>query len=508
MVRMFGLICLVFVGILAPSVSADCTPPEQRTDCGYFGIDQAGCEGKGCCWSPANDTPWCFFPADRNLNCFSLKNGGASPFSTSEIERFYGLFKNNININGKGGVVAAPDHNTPGGSYYYHWERDGALTMRALQEVTKDKNSIMGALKAYTQWVLGRQAETDPHGIDVRTEPKYMLPDGAVFTGAWCRPQNDGPGLRATALMMFAEHLSATGGSDYVKEYLWTGDSSKYKGGAIKWDLDYVLSQYDSATCDLWEEVRSSDFFWNRVTMIKALHTGARFAITMSDTASANAYTALAAKLSEALYKEHWNGDYIIEATNREKDGAVIVGLNTGYDDALGMFAPTSAEVASTILEYNSAFCTEYAINRADTSSGVGGVLYGRYPGDVYAGGNPWVLTTAALAQLFYRAASFTSEHGVPAMAALDKWAKALNVDSMPSGKDDVAGVFLEAGDSVLLRLRKHVVADDGHLDEQIDRNDGHQMSARDLTWSYAEVLNAMAHREAAVQARYGKAVE
>ena len=27
-----------------------------------------------------------------------------------------------------GAVVAAPDYNTPGGSYYYHWERDGALS--------------------------------------------------------------------------------------------------------------------------------------------------------------------------------------------------------------------------------------------------------------------------------------------------------------------------------------------------------------------------------------------
>ena len=24
---------------------------------------------------------------------------------------------------------------------------------------------------------------------DVRTEPKYMLPGGAVYEGAWCRPQ-------------------------------------------------------------------------------------------------------------------------------------------------------------------------------------------------------------------------------------------------------------------------------------------------------------------------------
>lgn len=37
----------------------------------------------------------------------------------------------NINIEGKGGVVASPDPNTPGGSYIYHWMRDAGLTMRA-----------------------------------------------------------------------------------------------------------------------------------------------------------------------------------------------------------------------------------------------------------------------------------------------------------------------------------------------------------------------------------------
>eukprot|EP01034_Spumella_vulgaris_P003823 gene3823-4890_t len=29
----------------------------------------------------------------------------------------------------------------------------------------------------------------------------------------------------------------------------------------------------------------------------------------------------------------------------------------------------------------------------------------------------------------------------------------------------------------------------------QIDRNNGDQLSAKDLTWSYAEVLNAMHYR-------------
>merc|ERR1712087_624699 len=36
----------------------------QRQDCGYYGIDQNGCEGKGCCWRESNSgAPWCYYGA-------------------------------------------------------------------------------------------------------------------------------------------------------------------------------------------------------------------------------------------------------------------------------------------------------------------------------------------------------------------------------------------------------------------------------------------------------------
>jgi hypothetical protein len=34
------------------------------------------------------------------------------------------------------------------------------------------------------------------------------------------------------------------------------------------------------------------------------------------------------------------------------------------------------------------------------------GILIGRYPDDVYAGGNPWQLLTAVLAKSFYQGAN------------------------------------------------------------------------------------------------------
>lgn len=75
--------------------------------------------------------------------------------------------------------------------------------------------------------------------------------------------------------------------------------------------------------------------------------------------------------------------------------------------------------MAKTVSSYNTMFCSQYSINTADTKSGLPGVLYGmpscvsglsislpapslvgRYQGDTYAGGNPWVLATAALGSL------------------------------------------------------------------------------------------------------------
>jgi len=47
-----------------------------------------------------------------------------------------------------------------------------------------------------------------------------------------------------------------------------------------------------------------------------------------------------------------------------------------------------------------------------------------------------------------------------------------------------------------MLRIKEHVKDDGGHLDEQIDRDTGKQLSAKDLTWSYAEVLLAMDARD------------
>jgi len=53
-------------GSLEQQASATCSvQPQDRSDCGFLGVDQGSCEARGCCWSPVNpnpgNAPWCFY---------------------------------------------------------------------------------------------------------------------------------------------------------------------------------------------------------------------------------------------------------------------------------------------------------------------------------------------------------------------------------------------------------------------------------------------------------------
>ncbi|CAJ1378135.1 unnamed protein product, partial [Effrenium voratum] len=154
----------------------------------------------------------------------------------------------------------------------------------------------------------------------------------------------------------------------------------------------------------------------------------------------------------------------------------------------------------NTVKAYNKEFCSLYEINAQDSRNAVPGVLYGRYAADQYGakdGGNPWHLITAALASLLYQVAERVATGTVLSRQEIAAWKAAVN------GGDNFLGQskdFVAAGDSVLVRLRQHIAPeDDMHLFEQIDRSTGQQYNAKDLTWSYTEVFNALLQRMRAI---------
>ena len=64
---------------------------------------------------------------------------------------------------------------------------------------------------------------------------------------------------------------------------------------------------------------------------------------------------------------------------------------------------------------------------------------------------------------------------------------------------NELACAQLHAGDSVLTRLWYYVKDDGGRIDEQMDKISGAQLSAKSLTWSYANILHALHTRRSLV---------
>lgn len=76
--------------------------------------------------------------------------------------------------------------------------------------------------------------------------------DGTAFTGAWGRPQRDGPALRATTFIAYSRWLIANGGTSAVTSAIWP---------IISNDLNYIAQYWNQTTFDLWEETDGMGIF-------------------------------------------------------------------------------------------------------------------------------------------------------------------------------------------------------------------------------------------------------
>merc|ERR1719348_663699 len=384
-----------------PGPGPQCDVPNaDKYDCAP---NEAECGQKGCCWVPVErnsslgfrDTPWCFYGTDQTHppdpcegDVFNWE--ASDPGFPDDIYNvMYEKYRANLNIDGTGAVVAAPDFETPGGNYYYHWMRDAGLSIKAWMDINDNNyETVREELEGYARWTGIVQHKPDPNDIDVRIEPKFTIEDQEPYTGGWCRPQTDGPALRAMALAKWGRILIDNGKESEAKSDIWP---------LVSFDLEWVTGHWREEGCDLWEEVRSDDFFWNRMAYIHCLNQAADFADAIGEGAGAE-YRSVAETIKTAI-TSHWNGEYLTESNNRPDDGAVIHAITT-FGEYL--YPANSQEAAGTMKYLVRAFCNEYPINQEYNGNGEPGQLIGRYPFDSYAGGNPWQLLTAVLAECFY----------------------------------------------------------------------------------------------------------
>ncbi|CAH3038143.1 unnamed protein product, partial [Porites evermanni] len=65
---------------------------QDRTDCGWFGINKAECNKRGCCWDDkTKKAQFCFYP--KSHKCYGIKNRedcGYIGIHRDECEKYYG----------------------------------------------------------------------------------------------------------------------------------------------------------------------------------------------------------------------------------------------------------------------------------------------------------------------------------------------------------------------------------------------------------------------------------
>lgn len=461
-----------------------------------------------------------------------------SPFSTADKEAIENNLLKNIatDSNGlvkitgdsilqamTGAVIAAPALPSPTFSqdYFFYWIRDGAISIYEIiyayqTETEGDKKSLLRqCLVNYVNFVKKIQAQPQLNGINVLGEPKFNV-DGTLWTGEWSRPQPDGAAYQALALIKIAEIFLAEDRGDYVLGNIY---NPNIPNSILKANLEYTATNWSSMSIGSWEELLGFHFSVE-IVQRRALIEGAALAKRLNDSGAATYYLDQANHISDLL-TAHWNEEvgYYYELFKGQDirgggiNSAIVFGLVYGQtDDPNDLFSVVTERALSSAFYVRNVFETLYQINVLDAAKENMGPLIGRYPSDLYDGnrmvyGNPWFLCSNMLAAFYYQVAiKFLSGESVMISFLVKQFFNQIapNVSLVigqmvgPEMKNFELLIteLIRQADNILNTVKAHCINHpDGstcHMSEQIDRATGLQISAPDLSWSYAALLTAI----------------
>ncbi|MFN3612966.1 MAG: glycoside hydrolase family 15 protein [Rubrimonas sp.] len=368
----------------------------------------------------------------------------------------------------RGAVLASVlrDGWNPDPDYFYCWRRDGAVAMAripALAAVAQPREAARWRADfadCVDFWLMA----TDPERPPLTRNPladaapadgrRFLRPDhelGALVGAArmgeprvgvdggpdlerWSRPQFDGPALCARVLL----DARAT-----------PGFASAAVDALLARDLAFTEATAGRPCIGPWEEEPARLDVFTLIVQHDALRRAGA--------------TASAARIATTL-EPAWDGTCwraFVGAGPDDVDAAVVLAI-LWADAADGPFAIDSARTTATLEALEARFMALYPVN-----AGRDAPLCGRFPADVFFGGNPWLPTTLGFAELRYRRAAL--------------------------GKGDAEA---DRADAMMERLRE--LLPDGGFPEQLHRETGAPISCKALTWSAAALLSVAAARRAA----------
>ncbi|KAL9084744.1 MAG: hypothetical protein Q9165_007919 [Trypethelium subeluteriae] len=405
-------------------------------------------------------------------------------------------------------VIASPSQNNP--DYFYTWTRDSALTIKVLVDrLIAGNTGLRTTIENYVAAQAIIQQTTNPSGGPTTGglgEPKFNV-DETAFTGAWGRPQRDGPALRATALIAYCRYLISTENTSHAISTVWP---------IISNDLNYVAIYWNQTGFDLWEEVDGSSFFTYNAQH-RALVEGAAMAIELGQTCNG---CSTQAPLILCFLQNFWSGSYVTANINVNngrtgKDANSILSSIQIFDPAAAScddttFQPCSDRMLANHKVVTDSFRSVYPIN-SGIAEGIA-VSVGRYPEDTYYNGNPWFLCTLAAAEQLYDALYQWNAFGelnvtstsLPFFRDFDSSIATGTYSSTSATYSTLTSAIKSYADGFFTIIEAHQ-ASNGSLSEQFDKSAGTELSAYDLTWSFAAFLTAADRRGGSIPASWGE---
>ncbi|KAG0053842.1 hypothetical protein BGZ83_000316 [Gryganskiella cystojenkinii] len=463
-------------------------------------------------------------PLVARATCTNIDQNAITSWASSQYAYSLSTMMNNLSPAGSktGCVVAAQSQTNP--QYYYHWSRDGALTMYAitLQYInaidsgnTALQSTYAALVKDWISFEYGLQSISNPtvsitgNIQDNVGEPKFNI-DGTAYTQPWGRPQNDGPALRTRTIVKFLRaYVPITGDTSYA--------SSLYN--MISRDMSYVVRHYaDACTSgtpcvDLWEE-RSDSHFYTDVSQRRGLKEGAYYMNTWgSNSTLASQYLSVASAL-EPRTEAHWVDSLLyykemLSVSDRNSpDVAIVLGSIQSRDETDPFVSPSSDKMLASAYRYATQFRGRFSINKNRMAYAP---AVGRYLEDVYNGSDgvnnngagAWLLAINAVAELHYVAAAEFRTAGQAKVTVINQPIFAYYGVNATSGSiltgsqlsTLVANIFGE-GDSYLGTLQ-YYMGSEQDMPEQFNPVSGARQGAKHLTWSYASFITAVDARNA-----------
>ena len=322
-----------------------------------------------------------------------------------------------------GGIVAAP---TLEPDYRYVWSRDGTYVAYALDRCGYHKDA-----EAFYRWCKEAQ---EPNG---GWNQRYHIEKTPA--PSWGEQEDQ----CATILWGFGQHYELTKSRSFLED-VWP---------TVKKGVEHLLFGRDGETgligpsLDLWEEKSALHTYTNSAAC-GALRESAEIASVLGYDELAESWKKENGILQSAIMKYLWNEENnrflkSVKPVDNDIDTAII-----GLSFPFCVLQPDDPRMLSTAHQIENAF--RY------TAEGIG-----RYPSDVYHGGNPWFITTLWMA-LYH--------------CQLGNYQKAKTLIDWSAKHVDELQLFAE----------------------QVDKENGEPVSASPLAWSHAMfILSLLSFKEA-----------